>query len=78
MDWCNTFMFANKWLSGTELLVYICQRTELKKAIEQALPIPGAVSLPQIFIKMHNRGHIPAATQVVMFNGYFRDSDKYP
>jgi hypothetical protein len=53
MDWCNTFMFANKWLSGTELLVYICQRMELKKATEQASPIPGAVSLPQIFIKMH-------------------------
>jgi hypothetical protein len=53
MDWCNTFMFANEWLSGTEVLVYICERTELKKATEQALPIPGAVSLPQIFIKMH-------------------------
>jgi len=26
---------------------------ELQKATEQALPIPGAVSLPHIFIKIH-------------------------
>jgi hypothetical protein len=47
-------MFANEWLSGIEVLVYICERTELKKATEQALPIPGALSLPQIFIKIHS------------------------
>jgi hypothetical protein len=54
---------------------------ELQKATEQAFPIAGAVSSPQIFIKIstvHNRGHILAATQVVMFNGYFRASDSYP
>jgi len=54
MEWCNTFMFANEWLSGTEILVNICQRTELQKATEQALPIPGAASLPQISIKIHS------------------------
>jgi hypothetical protein len=46
-------MFANEWLSGTEILVNICQRKELQKVTEQALPIPGAVSLSQIFIQIH-------------------------
>jgi hypothetical protein len=59
-------------LSGTEILVKVCHGKELQKATEQALPIPGVVILSQIFIKIHvhNRGHILAATQVVMFNGY--------
>jgi hypothetical protein len=72
MDWCNTLMFADEWLFGTEILVKVCHGKESQKATEQALPIPGVVILSQIFIKIHvhNRGHVLAATQVVMFNGY--------
>jgi len=52
----------------------------LQKATEQALSIPGAVSLPEIFIKIRRtqQGPILVATQVVKFNGYFRGSDNYP
>jgi hypothetical protein len=48
---------------------------QLQKAPEQALLVYHKFSLKS---SLHNRGHILVAAQVVMFNGYIRDFDKYP
>jgi hypothetical protein len=67
-------------LCGTEILVNICQRKEVnykglqsKHGPSLGLSIYHRFSLKSM---IHNRGHMLAATQVVMFNGYLRDSDK--
>jgi hypothetical protein len=78
MDWCNTLMFASEWMFRTEILVNVCHRKKLHKATEQDCPSLGLSVNHKFSLKsmIHNRGHILAATQVVMFNGYLRDSDK--
>jgi hypothetical protein len=81
MDWCNTVMFSSEWVSGTEILVNICQRKEVncKSLLSKHCPSLGLSVYHKFSLKsmVHNRGHILAAAQVVMFNGYFRDSDNY-
>jgi len=82
MDWSNTLMFSSEWLCGNEILVNICQRKEVNCKVLQSKHCPSlGLSVFHIFSlksTVHNRGHILAATQLVMFNGFFRDSDKYP
>jgi len=82
MDWCNTLMCSSEWLSGTEILVNICQRKEVNCKRQQSKHYPslGLSVYHKFSLKsmVHNRGHILAAAQVVMFNGYLRNSDKHP
>ncbi len=81
MDWCNTLVFSSEWLSGTEILVNICQRKEVscKRLQSKHCPSLGLSVYHKFSLKstVNNRGHILAAAQVVMFNGNFRDLDKY-
>jgi hypothetical protein len=82
MHWYNTHMFSSEWLSGTKILVNICQRKEVncKRLQSMHCPTLGLSVCHKFSLKstIPKRGHILAATQVVMFNGYLRDSDKYP
>jgi hypothetical protein len=82
MDWCNTLMFSSEWLCGTEVLVHFCERKEVscERLQSKHCPSLGKSAYHKFSLKsmVHNRRHILAATQVVMFNGYLRDSDKYP
>ncbi len=82
IDWCNALIFSSVWLSGTEILINICQRKEVncKSLQSKHCPSLGLSVYHKFSLKsmVHNRGHILAAAQVVMFNGYFRASDNYP
>jgi len=73
-------MFSSELLSGTEILVNFCQKKEVncKRLQSKHCPSLGLSVYHKFSLKsmVHNRGHILAAAQVVMFNGYFRDSVK--
>jgi hypothetical protein len=81
--WIHVYTpFFPDWLSGTERSVNICQRKVVNCKGVQSKHCPSSLGL-SVYHKfslkstVHNRGHILAATQVVKFNGYFWDSDKY-